>query len=118
MRHSAIESFYLNDPERALLHGEAIAIGMLCESYLSAQKEFISSDDLAAIEQYINQLYPTLTILSEEISSVAQLTTQDKKNEDGKIMCTLLVQPGQAIYNQPITITEVEDALKWYQGLS
>lgn len=114
----AIESFYLNDPKRALLHGEAIAIGMLCESYLSVQKGFISADALATIEQYINQLYPTLTILEEEIALVAQLTTQDKKNEDGKIMCTLLVQPGQVIYNQPITIAEIEEALKWYQGLS
>jgi len=113
----AIESYYLNDVERTLLHGEAIAIGMLCEAYLSEQKGFIDVQALNSIVQYIQALYPRLVIRPEEISAVAQLTTQDKKNEGGEIKCTLLQQVGQANFNQPITLEEVEKALRWYQGL-
>ncbi len=113
----AIESFYLNDSERALLHGEAIAIGMLCESYLSQQKGFITTQDLHSIVQYIQALYPRLLIHSEEVAAIAPLTTQDKKNEGGEIRCTLLEQIGKANFNQPITLNEVEKALEWYRGL-
>ncbi|OJJ23554.1 3-dehydroquinate synthase [marine bacterium AO1-C] len=113
----AIESFYLNDPKRALLHGEAIAIGMLCEAYLSEQKGFINAQELGTMVQYIQAMYPRLIIQANEITPIAQLTTQDKKNEGGQIKCTLLEQIGKANFNQPITLEEVEKALMWYQGL-
>ncbi|EAY31658.1 3-dehydroquinate synthase [Microscilla marina] len=113
----AIESYYLTDDQRALLHGEAIAIGMMCEAYLAQQKGFIGESDLNRITQYIDKLYPTLTIKDEEVAAIAQLTRQDKKNEGGKIQCTLLEQVGKANFNQPITLNEVSQALQWYQGL-
>lgn len=113
----AIESYYLHDVDRALLHGEAIAIGMMCETYLAQCKGFITEADLAQVTNYIMGLYPSLSIKDEEVADIAQLTMQDKKNEGGKIQCTLLEQLGKANFNQPITLTEVSQALRWYQSL-
>lgn len=113
----AIESFYLDDVQRALLHGEAIAIGMMCEAFIAQQKGFIRVQALEAITRYVTCLYPSLKIKNEEVEAIAQLTMHDKKNEDGQIQCTLLAQVGNANYNQPITLEEVQQAIRWYQQL-
>lgn len=113
----AIESYYLDDAKRSLFHGEAIAIGMMCEAHLAQQKSFISAKELQTMVDYISRLYPTIDIKPEEIADIAQLTMQDKKNEGGKIQCTLLEQVGKANFNQPITLEEVSGALEWYRKL-
>ena len=56
-------------------------------------------------------------IKNNEIAAIAQLSLQDKKNEGGKIQCTLLEQVGKANFNQPITLDEISEALGWYQSL-
>ncbi len=53
----AIESFSLENDQLPLCHGEAIAIGMICESYISNKKNRLSSNDLESITLTINKSY-------------------------------------------------------------
>ena len=55
--------------------------------------------------------------LISDIEAIAKLTLQDKKNTQGTINCTLLSGIGQAIYDQPISLLEITEALRYYQLL-
>lgn len=114
----AIETYLLENPIRRLLHGEAIAIGMICEGYLSVEKGFLAEEDFKNIQNFILQIYPKIELKDFEISLIAPLALQDKKNEHQKIQCTLLEGIGKAIFNQVITLTEIEESLKFYQTIA
>ncbi|MDQ3290922.1 MAG: 3-dehydroquinate synthase [Bacteroidota bacterium] len=113
----ALETYLLNQPGRRLLHGEAIAVGMLCESYLSVEKGLLTQADLDKIETFLFSVYPKVVIQPKEFSAIAALALQDKKNTGSTINCTLLAGIGQAVYDQPVTLKEIEAALKYYNSL-
>ncbi|RMG67166.1 MAG: 3-dehydroquinate synthase [Bacteroidetes bacterium] len=112
----AVESERLETSE-PLLHGEAIALGMMCEAWLSQQAGFLSEKDLEAITRYLAVLYGHTALTEAEIPAIVARTRNDKKNEGGRILCTLLDGPGQARVNQAISLQDVEASLRWYQGL-
>jgi 3-dehydroquinate synthase len=110
----AVESFLLPLEGRALLHGEAVAVGMLCESWLSVQKGLLSQQAFEEIEVFLSWIYEKVDLKKEEISPIAQLCLQDKKNTGSTINCTLLEEIGKAVYNQPVTLQEIEASLRYY----
>jgi 3-dehydroquinate synthase len=58
----AIESYFLeSEDKKQLLHGEAIAIGMILESYLSYKLEFISKDSYAEIKYIITDVFEKIS---------------------------------------------------------
>lgn len=110
----ALESYLLPLPNRALLHGEAIAVGMVCESWLSVQKGLLSQQELDSIEIFLHSVYEKVSLRPEEIGAIARLCLQDKKNTGPTINCTLLQGIGKAVYNQPVTLPEIEASLRYY----
>lgn len=110
----AIESYYLEIPDKRLLHGEAIAIGMVAEAYIAHKKGFISAEEVQDIKQYILSVFKKVEIFEFDIEKIIPLTMQDKKNENRKIQCTLLESIGQANFNNPISYTEIKDAINYY----
>ena len=113
----AIESYFLEKPGQELLHGEAIAAGMVCEAYLSVQKGLLSSDELEQIETFMASIYEKAKIQASDLPAISALCLHDKKNSGATINCTLLETIGRAVYDKPITISEVENALRYYQNL-
>jgi 3-dehydroquinate synthase len=110
----AIESYFLPIPGKRLLHGEAIAIGMIAETYLAWKKEFINEDELDKIRKYILSIYEKKEILDFDIDKILPLILQDKKNEKEIIQCSLLEKIGKANYNIPVTLNEIREAIKYY----
>jgi 3-dehydroquinate synthase len=110
----AVESYLLPLQSRTLLHGEAIAVGMLCESWLSVQKGLLSQQELDSIEVFLLSVYEKVNLRPEEIEPIARLCLQDKKNTGNTINCTLLAGIGKAVYNQPVTLAEIEASLRYY----
>ncbi|MEO0734773.1 MAG: 3-dehydroquinate synthase, partial [Bacteroidota bacterium] len=94
----AIESFFLETDQR-LFHGEAIAAGMIMESWLSTQLAGLSATDLAEITDYLLTVYGHQPIPESAYPELLRLMRQDKKNEDARINFTLLEAPGRAIIN-------------------
>ncbi|RDC62387.1 3-dehydroquinate synthase [Adhaeribacter pallidiroseus] len=113
----AVETYLLAQPQRKLLHGEAIAVGMLCESYLSVRKGLLTQSDLSKIETFLFSVYEKVNMAAREYAAIARLALQDKKNTGSTINCTLLAAIGEAVYDQPITLAEIEVALKYYHSL-
>ena len=109
----AIESFNLGT-ESHLLHGEAIAIGMIMEAHLSQQKSHLSLAETAKIKEEILAIYGHVPKRIPEISTLMQLMSKDKKNKGGKIMFSLLECIGQGNFNQEVTQEEIQNAIDFY----
>ncbi len=112
----AIESYFLAQPKRKLLHGEAIAAGMIAEGYLSVQRNLLPEKQLHTIEEFIYSVYGKATITNEDMEAIAPLALQDKKNQKGKIRCVLLEAVGQPLVDQEISLRDIKEALQFYQG--
>ncbi|MES2734355.1 MAG: 3-dehydroquinate synthase [Bacteroidota bacterium] len=112
----AVESFYLAQPKKKLLHGEAIAVGMITESYIAYQKKLLNLASLEQIEEFIFSVYGRIKIQAEEIEQIIPLTLQDKKNRDGKVKAALLEGIGKAITDVEITPKDMREALAYYRG--
>lgn len=95
----AIESHFLNS-ENPLLHGEAIAIGMILESYISKEKGLLSDEEFYQIKYIISNIYESHDFSAEEIISIQNLLIHDKKNEYGKVQFALINGIGKIIINQ------------------
>ena len=114
----AVETYsLLNDGIKALSHGEAIAIGMICEAYLSHKKIGLSADSLTEIVNVINKLYPRYDIPESIFDELYTYMQKDKKNEVGKINCTFLQEIGQYSIDNICTKDELYESLRYYTSL-
>lgn len=99
----AIESYFLeNETKKTLLHGEAIAIGMVLESYISLQKKLISENEYLEIKTVINAIFEQVVFEEKDINPILDLLIHDKKNEYGTIKFVLLDGIGKIIMNQEV----------------
>ena len=81
----AIESYFLeNEHKTTLLHGEAIAIGMILESYLSLENKLITSDEYLQIKSAINAVFDTIEISETDIPPICDLLIHDKKTSTAR----------------------------------
>jgi 3-dehydroquinate synthase len=112
----ALESYLLAKGNR-ILHGEAIAVGLITEGFIAHQEDMLSKNDFESIYQFIRSIYGKVEIQTEELHAIAQLTLQDKKNKDNKILCVLQSGLGKAKWDCEITLQSVKDALTFYRTL-
>ncbi|MEL7003027.1 MAG: 3-dehydroquinate synthase [Bacteroidota bacterium] len=76
----AIESYLLNT-ERKILHGEGAAAGMICETFLAADKGLVNDKEKKEIIDYLANTYSKVPIETDDIDEIVRLTGQDKKNK-------------------------------------
>lgn len=110
----AIETYLLDKGKRKILHGEAIAIGMIVEAFISHQRDLISLQELEEIESYLFENYGLVKLHPEEISKIIALTAQDKKNKGKEIRFSLLTGIGDCGYDIPISASEMKKAIQYY----
>lgn len=109
----ALETYFLNTAN-PITHGEAIAAGMICESWISHQISGLDSDALLQIEEVIDRVFQRLNITEEEIPALLELTRQDKKVRDGKMRYSLLQQIGVSVFDVEIDDLTAEESLRYY----
>ena len=91
----AIESYYLTHPEKKrLLHGEAIAIGMVMEAYLGVSCCSFSNVAAEEIKKTFAQFYPPVEIDAQDREGILELLRHDKKNKAGRVNFVLLKSIG------------------------
>ncbi len=114
----AIESFYLTHPDKpVLLHGEAIAIGMIMEAYISSQLLSLTEEDLQHISDVILATFPKIDIESKDYQEIMNLLIHDKKNEKGTILFVLLTSIGAAKYNCTVDDDLILKSFEYYKSL-
>jgi len=110
----AIETYLLDKGKRKILHGEAIAIGMIVEAFISHQRDLINLQELEEIESYLFENYGRVKLHPEEISKIIALTAQDKKNKGKEIRFSLLTGIGDCGYDIPVSASEMKKAIQYY----
>src|SRR5690606_695955 len=80
----AVESLCLQQ-ENPILHGEAVAMGMIAEAHLAYLENLISEEDSKIIIENIQRYYPYLDISDFKDEDITALLLNDKKNTDSKI---------------------------------
>jgi 3-dehydroquinate synthase len=112
----AIESFFLeNETKTTLLHGEAIAVGMILESHISLQKKLISLTEYNEIKNTINNIFDFILFNETDIKTIKELLIHDKKNEYGTIQFALLNKIGHCIYNEIVDNQMIDCAFEDYK---
>ena len=109
----AIESFFLQK-NQALLHGEAVAAGIIMESWLSLQKDRIESHDMEDILRLIGRFFSPLPMTKGDIPLIMDLLTHDKKRLKKRVHFSLLKRIGEASYGEEVQNGLVEQALAYY----
>jgi 3-dehydroquinate synthase len=105
-------SFSNNTP---LLHGYAVAVGIVCELYLSYKQCHFPSDKLTQTVHYIKEYYPPFFFDCKAYDSLCERMTHDKKNENGVINFTLLSDIGQIHINQSVNNELILESLDFYR---
>jgi len=110
----AIETFMLEEHhKKALLHGEAIAIGMVAEAYLSNKICKINKSELNDITAFILSTYKPALISEFAFHRLIELMKNDKKNKDGNISFSLLSSIGKCEINKTASPELIIEALKY-----
>ncbi|SDL16184.1 3-dehydroquinate synthase [Salinimicrobium catena] len=111
----AIESYFLEASEKQkLLHGEAVAVGMVLAAYLSFRTESFPQEKLQEIKETIVSMYGQIEISREDQEKIIELLKFDKKNEAGKINFVLLRRIGEPVMDRQVTNELIYDAFSYY----
>ena len=105
----ALESFFLQSSP--LLHGYAVAYGLVGELYLSTIKAGFPTDKLRQTTQFIREYYGRPAITCDDYEELIRLMLHDKKNTAGIVNFTLLGEVGDIRINQTATEQEIAEAL-------
>ena len=109
----AFESLALQ--RKPVLHGYAVAYGLVCELYLSCIKTGFPVEKMRQTVRFINEHYGRLAITCDDYPTLLELMTHDKKNLGSDINFTLLGNVGDIRINQTATKQEIEEALDFYR---
>ena len=110
----AFESFALAE-NRPVLHGYAVAWGMVCELYFSYMKMGFPKDILYQTVQFIKENYGKLHFTCSDYDRLYELMRHDKKNlSAGAINFTLLGGVGDIRINQTASRKEIGEMLDFY----
>lgn len=109
----ALETYFINIKQR-ILHGEAIAVGLIAEGFIALNAGELSESELSQVVTFIKSIYGTVEITNDQIEEIAKLALQDKKNKNNRILCVLQKGIGGATWDNEISIENLEKALEFY----
>lgn len=113
----AFESFSLRKQDKAtpILHGYAVAYGLVCELYLSALKTGFPTEKMHQTVQFIRDHYGRFAISCDDYNELIALMRHDKKNTAGTINFTLLGNIGDIRINQTAGEDDIKEALDFFR---
>lgn len=106
----AFESFAQQN-KIPLLHGEAVALGLIPELMLSVEKCNFNTSSFDKVVKIILARYPKFKFSESDSEILIDIMRHDKKNEGGEILFTLLENFGKAVINQKVSEAEIKAVL-------
>ena len=110
----AFESFAMRRGT-PILHGYAVAYGLISELYMSARKTAFPTDRMHQTVRFIRENYGTFNITCDDYPTLIELMHHDKKNTSGIINFTLLGNVGDIRINQTANEEEIKEALDFFR---
>ncbi|HZH72537.1 MAG TPA: 3-dehydroquinate synthase family protein, partial [Mariniphaga sp.] len=113
----AFESLAM-EQKRPVLHGFAVAWGMITELYLSTMNCGFPLSSCHEISKWLHELYGRFELNSIDFDRLYELMLHDKKNEAGNINFTLLPEIGRIEINKNCGRQEIYEALDYFRSIS
>ncbi|MBT8255585.1 MAG: 3-dehydroquinate synthase [Bacteroidia bacterium] len=113
----AIESFRLRSGAyKTLLHGEAVAVGLILANYLSHRLFGFPKSVLDASATYLIGIFGKEHFGGNEIEEIIKLLIFDKKNTDGKVQFVLLEKVGAHRLNCEVEDKLIHESFEFYKN--
>lgn len=113
----AIESFYLESEDKEnLTHGEAIAIGMVCECYMASKLLELPIEKVNAVKNVITSIYSKTNLFQEDFPSILNLLKHDKKNVNGQVNFVLLNDYEDFRIDCKVSENLILESMKYYNS--
>ena len=113
----AVESYFLESEHKEnLTHGEAIAIGMVAECYLSTQLFDFPNDILKDVKELVLNIYGKTDILLEDFNDILEYLKHDKKNVCGQVNFVLLNDLEDTRIDCKVSNELIIDSIKYYNS--
>ena len=113
----AFESLSM-EQNRPILHGFAVAYGMIAELFLSVEVCNFPKTTFEEINEWLLKIYGKFKISDSDFDRLFELMTHDKKNELERINFTLLSEIGKAKIDQNCEKKLVYKALAYFRELT
>ena len=113
----AVESLFLKKGN-LIPHGEAVALGMICETHLAFLCGLIDVDVSSVIISKIKRLFPYIDISEFKNGAIMDLMFNDKKNQDGNINFSLINGIGNCLFDQKLSAEQIILTLNFYRELN
>lgn len=110
----AFESFGMME-KRPILHGYAVAFGLVCELYLSVVKEGFPVEKMRTTVKYIKENYGNFVFTCDDYETLFELMTHDKKNTAGRINFTLLGNIGDIKIDRTASKEDVFESFDFFR---
>ncbi len=114
--HAIESSFLQNDAKTTLLHGEAIAIGIILETFIATKLESFPFEKLEEIKKTLLTYFDAVSFDNNDINEIISLLKFDKKNSHGNINYVLLTDIGNAKIDCQVSNDLIFDAFEYYQA--
>lgn len=113
----AIESYFLkNSNKTELLHGEAVAIGLILATYISHKLLDFPEKKLEDITSTILSRYQKQIFSEDDIAEIIKFLIFDKKNVDGKVLFVLLKDIGESKTNCIVDNELIYSSFEYYKN--
>ena len=110
----AVETWSLQNDASPLLHGEAIAIGMICEAYLSFKLNGLSQSALDEIATVFIRNFGKYPLQNIPVTALMEVMQLDKKNSNNTINFSLLRAIGACDFDIKAGDADIVDSLNFY----
>ena len=100
--------------DKKLLHGEAVAIGIIIESYLSKEICGLDIEKVNKIKNHLLKIFPKIKFNSSSVNNIIKLMEYDKKNIEKKINFVLLSDIGKLIFDVNVPNSNISKAFEYY----
>ena len=109
----ALESVRL-DEDQPILHGDAVAFGMIAEGFLSCRYGTLPESEFKVLSQYVFSIFGKVRLDSSDFEIMLSKMRSDKKNEHQQINFSLLSAIGKAEVNRSLTDNQILECLEYY----
>jgi 3-dehydroquinate synthase len=113
----AMETMSLMKRDNRLTHGHAVALGIICEAYLSNKIRGLAVKAMDEIVAYILEIFDYYPISIADRLALLEIIRYDKKNYNNRINLTLLPSIGNAMIDQWCSDELIQESLDFYCGL-
>ena len=111
-----LETYFLDKPKQRLLHGEAIAAGMLMETFVAYRRKMVDLKTLEQVEEFTFSVYGRVALKPTDLPALLPLMRQDKKNKSGQLRFALLKGEGNCVFDVVVSAAEIKKAFQYYTG--